>query len=413
MVTKRKAWTTKPPVVAALAMTLMCAMPSIAPGGTFVVKNLNDSGPDSLRQAILDANKSRGPDVIQFATGVAGDIRLTKGELSITGDVSIVGPGSKVIAVRCVFTSKKHFPVFRVVTGVVANISGLTIRDGYNGCGFGSGILSTGTLTVTDCIISNNHGDGIENNSPGSLTVIGCTVEQNTGGISNGGTLVVRDSTIRNHPIWAGISNYAAATVSGCTINNNENLLGGGILNRGTMTVINSTLSGNKAWWTSGNNPPPVEEGDNGGGIRNEGMLRVFHSTITNNAAWSGGGIYSTGIVEMRNTILAGNVSLDPVNPSDDLCGTLTSSGYNLFGDPIVAGSVETDRVGVDVSFVLESELRDNRGPTLTHALVPLGPAVDAGDPSFAPPPDTDQRGFLRIYGLWIDIGAFELQPIP
>jgi hypothetical protein len=48
----------------------------------------------------------------------------------------------------------------------------------------------------------------------------------------------------------------------------------------------------------------------------------------------------------------------------------------------------------------------DNGGPTLTMALLPGSPAIDAGNPSLAP--GTDQRGFPRPAGLAPDIGAFE-----
>ena len=37
--------------------------------------------------------------------------------------------------------------------------------------------------------------------------------------------------------------------------------------------------------------------------------------------------------------------------------------------------------------------LQNNGGPTLTHALLPGSPAIDAGDPNFTPPPFYDQRG--------------------
>jgi hypothetical protein len=50
--------------------------------------------------------------------------------------------------------------------------------------------------------------------------------------------------------------------------------------------------------------------------------------------------------------------------------------------------------------------LTNNGGPTLTMALLPGSPAIDAGDSSAAPA--TDQRGFPRPAGLASDIGAFE-----
>ncbi len=50
--------------------------------------------------------------------------------------------------------------------------------------------------------------------------------------------------------------------------------------------------------------------------------------------------------------------------------------------------------------------LADNGGPTLTMALLPGSPAIDAGNTSLAP--TTDQRGFPRPAGLAADIGAFE-----
>jgi hypothetical protein len=50
--------------------------------------------------------------------------------------------------------------------------------------------------------------------------------------------------------------------------------------------------------------------------------------------------------------------------------------------------------------------LADNGGPTVTMALLPGSPAIDAGNTSLAPA--TDQRGFSRPAGRAADIGAFE-----
>jgi hypothetical protein len=54
------------------------------------------------------------------------------------------------------------------------------------------------------------------------------------------------------------------------------------------------------------------------------------------------------------------------------------------------------------------SQLADNGGPTLTMALLPGSPAINAGDP--ADTPSTDQRGVPRPQGAGVDIGAYEYQ---
>ena len=49
-----------------------------------------------------------------------------------------------------------------------------------------------------------------------------------------------------------------------------------------------------------------------------------------------------------------------------------------------------------------------------SHELLSGSPAIDAGDPSFTPPPDYDQRGsgFSRVVNGRVDIGAFEVQRV-
>src|SRR5690606_38171707 len=53
--------------------------------------------------------------------------------------------------------------------------------------------------------------------------------------------------------------------------------------------------------------------------------------------------------------------------------------------------------------------LTDNGGPTLTVALVPGSPAVDAVSPAECPA--VDQRDVSRPQGAACDVGALELQP--
>src|SRR5262245_62490994 len=59
---------------------------------TFTVRNTNDSGADSLRQAIIDANAASGADTIAFDGTVFNTpqtITLTSGELDISDDVTM------------------------------------------------------------------------------------------------------------------------------------------------------------------------------------------------------------------------------------------------------------------------------------------------------------------------------------
>jgi hypothetical protein len=117
------------------------------------------------------------------------------------------------------------------------------------------------------------------------------------------------------------ISNTAAhVTLSKLTIRNGKATAGGGINNSGTLTLTNSTVSGNWA-------PIPciplflvcISRGTaSGGGIYNSGTLTISNSIISGNYAGSycnanpcsafGGGIYNRGkLMMIKNSTLTGN----------------------------------------------------------------------------------------------------------
>jgi hypothetical protein len=117
------------------------------------------------------------------------------------------------------------------------------------------------------------------------------------------------------------ISNTTAhVTLSSLTIRNGKATSGGGINNSGTLTLTNSTVSGNSA-------PIPcirlfmvcISRGTaSGGGIYNSGALIISDSIISGNHAGSycnanpcsavGGGIYNHGTLMMvQNSTLTGN----------------------------------------------------------------------------------------------------------
>jgi hypothetical protein len=149
---------------------------------TLTVSNLSDTGAGSLRQAVLDANANPGADVIRFAPAACvGTIALSGGQLNITDDLIIDGPGAGRLAISGNDASR----VFQIGIGVAVGIDGLTITRGH-ALLQGGGILNAGTLTLSDAVVSNNQVVGL----PG--VVMG--VDAFGGGILNTGTLTVSDT---------------------------------------------------------------------------------------------------------------------------------------------------------------------------------------------------------------------------
>ena len=93
---------------------------------TITVINTNDSGPGSLRQALVNANDG---DTINFDSSINGQrITLTSGQLNVDKDVTISGPGAKNLAVDGNAQSR----VFYVNPGKTVTIDGLTVANGYS-----------------------------------------------------------------------------------------------------------------------------------------------------------------------------------------------------------------------------------------------------------------------------------------
>ncbi|NJM13246.1 MAG: hypothetical protein HC889_16470, partial [Synechococcaceae cyanobacterium SM1_2_3] len=110
--------------------------------------------------------------------------------------------------------------------------------------------------------------------------------------------------------------------MSGNSSNGGSGFGGGGLGNyQGTITLINSTVSGNTA-----NNV--------GGGLTGGfGPLTLTSSTITGNSASYGGGVYTEDALTLGNSLIAGN-SASVLGPEIRVAGvgTLNSQGHNLFG---------------------------------------------------------------------------------
>jgi hypothetical protein len=106
---------------------------------------------------------------------------------------------------------------------------------------------------------------------------------------------------------------------------------------------------------------------------------------------------------------------------SPDLAGAFSSQGHNLIGQTDgssgLSNGFNSDLTGTTAS-PLDPKLGPlarNGGPTFTMALLPVSPALDAGDDALLAAPfnlTTDQRGLPRKSGAHMDIGAFELQSV-
>ena len=285
------------------------------------------------------------------ATGISGVITLTSGELLVNNSVTINGAGADLLVV-----------------------------DG-NGAGSVFRVMSMGPVTISDLTIRNAHGNfggGIFNGGVGTLTIINSALSGNTaafgGAVYNGGTL-----------------NIVKSTISGNTANE-----AAGIYNAVTLAIINSTLSNNAASQIAG-------------AVFNTGTLVIANSTISNNSSmFLAGGVVNLNNFQVGNTIL--NEGPASANIYNNSSGVVMSLGYNLSSDDAFGILASPgDQIQTDPKL---GPLQNNGGHTLTHALLPGSPAIDAGNPNFTPPPFHDQRGpgFLRIVGGRIDKGSFEVQ---
>lgn len=458
-----------------LGFAFLLALLSVrrATAATFMVTNLANSGPGSLRLAVRKANAFPGADQVAFAPGLTGTITLTAGEILITDHLAIHGPGAGVLTV----SGNDHSRTFHVEKpGVAAPInvtlSGLTLTRGFSASGLVAGgavFADSENLTILDSVISNStSGAADEDPSPngcggnvgffgtsgGTLRIVNSRL---TGGVAQGldflvggnlcvfkGRLILERSTLSGGTArqggglfvdsLTGNSRISLSTISG----NRADESGGGIFSSSlgaVLTIESSTISGN-----TGGLPSPIYTGFGGGIEIDQGNLRIINSTISgNHANGAGGGIVSP--VGANSSLLLRLTTVSN-NTAGRTAGSILVSGPIAtvrLDHSIVAHGAPQDLAGLPAEFPatftaddslieapgtallvgahnrvgadpLLGPLANNGGPTRTHRPLPGSPAIDAGDPAIPSPPATDQRGFARIAGAAIDLGSVEAQ---
>lgn len=268
---------------------------------TFTVKNLNDAGTSSLRQAVLDANVTTAADTIVFKPGLEGTIILAGGEILITNNLTVTGPGASKIAISGDFTSR-IFNIDNLGGGAdrTVKLQGLELRHGA-GPGNGGAILSAENLTLNKMLVVFNEGGlGGAINCSGQLTVVKSTIAANTSGSSGGGIFC------------------NAAMITGSTFVGNSANADGGAIRCVSATITGSTFSANS--------------GGQGGGIFCNSATITRSTFSTNTSAAAGGGIHATADVEMVRSTIAGNTSL--INNGGGIrCGTATITNSTITGN--------------------------------------------------------------------------------
>jgi predicted outer membrane repeat protein len=314
------------------------------------------------------------------------------GDLDITEDLTINGAGKT----NTILDGNGLDYVIETQTSANAHISDVTIRGGSP-----AGVRTYGgPLTLENSRVRNNSGNGIVVWS--TLTMIDSRIYNNVTATGGGGLFI-----------------YGTAILINSLISDNTaGQSGGGIFSQGTLILVNSTVTNNSTTL------------DGGGIFTAAGTTNLYNVTITNNTADSdgngagnGGGVSVNGLVTAtltaRNSLIAGNFDSSTSTQQPDCSGTLTSDGYNLIRDTTgctITGNTTGNLTG---QAAILSPLQDNGGPTLTHALLALSPAIDAGNPTGCLDADgliltIDQRGYARpvdgdnTRGPRCDMGAFE-----
>ena len=191
-------------------------------------------------------------------------------------------------------------------------IIGSNIADNFVFGDSGGGIKNTGTLIMTDSVVSGNeawdnyyaYGGGI---AGGDLTISGSIFINNAsrsdygygGAVTSRGVVVITNGGFESNEAEFGgaLALWGDSTISGSTFTdnsavghyNNDGDGGAIVIEDGTATIVNSTISGNHAT-------------GRGGGIANEGDLTIVNSTVTGNRVSDtyGGDGWGGGIAGLR-----------------------------------------------------------------------------------------------------------------
>ena len=292
-----------------------------------------------------------GHDVITLTEDIVLDAALP----SITSEISIKGNGYTI-------SGADEFRLFDVDGGRLT-ISDLTLRDGDATQGGAIRLINGARVTAANVAFTDNlasYGGAIATESSDVRLDVSASSFVGNQGDSGAGAILVDGGRV----------NISASAFLG----NRAGSIGGAMETRsGYVNVANSTFSDNQARL--------------GGAIFSHGAdTTLTHVTLMNNRAHNivGAGIYLSGTLNLRNSIVAGS------GRGDDCYGRLTENRGNLSQDGTCSTAIIADPL-----------LAERTGAH--YPLLNASPAHAAADPAFCLP--TDQLGNPRAH---CDIGAIE-----
>ncbi|MFC3530804.1 choice-of-anchor Q domain-containing protein [Vogesella facilis] len=211
---------------AASALLLLCLIATVALGNEppppllHRVLNVHDSGPGSLRQALLDSQQHRGAQLVRFELDtlaapatltLRSPLPLLHGELTLQGQASPLWQSGGII-----ISGAQRFRLLEVAADGKLTLSDLTLTEGR--APGGGAILNRGQLQVSGVSFLQNQADddgGAILQVAGHASIVNSTFYRNRagrygGGIAqSGGELQVGNSTFAHNAARAGGALYS------------------------------------------------------------------------------------------------------------------------------------------------------------------------------------------------------------
>ncbi|NBR04923.1 MAG: hypothetical protein EBT92_04045 [Planctomycetes bacterium] len=327
---------------------------------TFTVVNTSDSGTGSLRQAILDANLSTGPDIINFAivggTGAIHTITPTSALPLITDQVAIDGTTQSLYTANTLLvgagnnaaikiqldgsnlnngevglylnssgSSVKGLSLVNFPYAIYANGNNITIKGNYfgvnaDGTAQSKGLSGVGVDVATVNSVTIGGNNAADQNIFGNLT-IGILQIAGSGGNFTGNRVGMGRTNTSFMPNTIGIQINNNANVDALNHSISANLIGKnttginligfqGTTGNNTGKVIGTQIVGNLI----GTDGPgsTINLGNSGNAISiADGVINttIGISTDPNTIAYSGqDGVFINGAASMGNTIEYNNI---------------------------------------------------------------------------------------------------------